>query len=588
MWPFHAESSRVTSGKAYLIPGQSVRVAGGDAIELRKDSTSGTDGMALARFVPAVHVAEILSAIGQEELAGVLHLTRNRSEQIAVGLIDQILSSLPQGLFILDEKMTILWHTENVRQIAPEIGVFLNRQFYEIFGGTYEIIDDESCPIHTVMTSGCSATATLKISDKQYYRVQVVPLQEAGAGMSRFALAIVSDQSHEILQTQKLTAIYQAGLELGDLIPEEITELTVEERTELLKEKILHYTLDLLKFDTAEVRLLNKSTQELMPLLSYGMGPEAVGRTLYANAASNGVTGYVAASGKSYLCDDTEADTLYLPGAPGARSSLTVPLILHDKVLGTFNVESPTPGFFSEDDLQFLELFGREVAIALNTLDLLVAEKATTASESTSLILREVAGPVDEILNDAAWILERYIGHEPNVAERLQRILMHTREIRQQIHKVGETLAPKLGNPAAGARGDRPLLKGKRILVVDNDEMVRKAAHDLLGRYGCEVETAHNGDEALLMCRRFSYDTVIADIRLPDMTGFDVFKTIKEKTPELSVILMTGFGYDPTHSIVKARQMGLRSVLYKPFRLDQLLNEVEAGLKEPPPAPTAT
>ena len=46
--------------------------------------------------------------------------------------------------------------------------------------------------------------------------------------------------------------------------------------------------------------------------------------------------------------------------------------------------------------------------------------------------------------------------------------------------------------------------------------------------------------------------------------------------------LMTGFGYDPTHSIVKARQEGLKSVLYKPFRLDQLLTEVETAVTTEP------
>jgi hypothetical protein len=43
----------------------------------------------------------------------------------------------------------------------------------------------------------------------------------------------------------------------------------------------------------------------------------------------------------------------------------------------------------------------------------------------------------------------------------------------------------------------------------------------------------------------------------------------------LPLVLMTGFGYDPGHSIVKARQAGLKGVLYKPFRLDQLLDTVE-------------
>ena len=58
-----------------------------------------------------------------------------------------------------------------------------------------------------------------------------------------------------------------------------------------------------------------------------------------------------------------------------ASSSLTVPLMLHDEVIGTFNVESPEPRAFSESDLQFLEIFSRDVAVALNTLELLRRRK---------------------------------------------------------------------------------------------------------------------------------------------------------------------------------------------------------------------
>jgi CheY-like chemotaxis protein len=255
-----------------------------------------------------------------------------------------------------------------------------------------------------------------------------------------------------------------------------------------------------------------------------------------------------------------------------------VPLILHDETLGTFNVESAQPNAFNSNDLQFLELFCREVAIAINTLELLVADRLSAATESTELILREMAQPIDEILNDTAWILERYIGHDPSVCERLQKVLKHTRGIRQMVHKVGEKLAPNVTNPPVQIRAQRPKLRHKRVLVVDNDESVRIAAHELLGRFGCDVETAHHGEEALLMARTFQYDAVIADIRLPDMTGYDCFVRLREIHPDLPVILMTGFGYDPHHSIVKARQLGLKSVLYKPFRLDQLLQHVEAAV----------
>ena len=59
------------------------------------------------------------------------------------------------------------------------------------------------------------------------------------------------------------------------------------------------------------------------------------------------------------------------------------------------------------------------------------------------------------------------------------------------------------------------------------------------------------------------------------------FRKIRETHEHLPVILMTGFGYDSTHSIVKAREMGLQTVLYKPFRLDQLLTAVDIAVRGP-------
>src|SRR5437762_827130 len=175
--------------------------------------------------------------------------------------------------------------------------------------------------------------------------------------------------------------------------------MTVEQRIELLKSNILHYTQALLKFDVVEIRLLDAKTGRLEPLLSVGLLPEASERVLYAQPKENGVTGFVAATGKSYLCEDTTEDPLYLLGAQGAKSSLTVPLVLHDEVIGTFNVESPEPRAFTESDLQFLEIFTRDVAVALNTLELLVADKDSTAAESVEALHVAVALPVDDLLN---------------------------------------------------------------------------------------------------------------------------------------------------------------------------------------------
>src|SRR4029078_11696812 len=134
---------------------------------------------------------------------------------------------------------------------------------------------------------------------------------------------------------------------------------------------------------------------------------------------------------------------------------------------------------FTESDLQFLEIFSRDVAVALNTLELLVAEKASTAAERCDAIHSAGALPVDAILNDAVNIMERYIGHEPEVVERLQRILRYTRDIKQMIHQVGQKMAPSQALPQ-GQIPDRPKLRSKRILVVDADDAVRTAAHESL------------------------------------------------------------------------------------------------------------
>ncbi|MEQ9068260.1 MAG: response regulator [Gimesia chilikensis] len=492
-----------------------------------------------------------------------------------------LLEYLPHAVVVLDADLRIIWANQRLNQLCDQRESFIGHSFYDAFGAP-EILGPDFSPFHTAFSTRKLAKSGLRVGDKNYFDVEVTPVitEPDDNQEPAYLVASVRDISAEVLQRQKLNAIYQAGLELGDLSPEEIYEMSTEDRIELLKAKILHYTQDLLEFETVEIRILDKATERLDVLLAVGMEQVATNRTLYAKPEGNGVTGFVAATGKSYLCEDTTHDPLYMTGAPDARSSLTVPLHLHDEVLGTFNVESPHAGAFDENDLHFLELFSREVAIALNTLELLVVEKMTTASASTELIMRGVVDPVDEILNDTAWILERYIGHEPNVCERLQRILKDTRHIKQLIQQVGDEIAPQTPHhhKVPTMRQVNPKLLNKRVLVVDSDATVRRAAHELLGRLGCEVETAHNGEEAFLMVRSFHYDVVIADIRLPDMNGYECFAQIREIHEHLPVILMTGFGYDPTHSIVKARQLGLKCVLYKPFRLDQLITGVEKAV----------
>ncbi len=529
---------------------------------------------------------QALERLAREHFEGVF-ISADRLEQaLELGCLlrnERVLQSMADGVALLDADKRILWANGRLREWSGQKEI-VGANFYSVLGSP-EIQGPDFCPVRTCLATGSRTSSTLRSEDNRFYQIHVAPLCDE-AGAPQYVIVTVRDTTAEIQQQQKLAAIHQAGMELADLTPEDVFHMTVEQRIELLKANILHYTKDLLKFEVVEIRLLDQKTGKLEPLLSVGMEPEAAQRELYDRPQGNGITGFVAATGKSYLCEDTSEDPLYLPGAAGAKSSLTVPLMLHDEVIGTFNVESRQARAFSESDLQFLEIFSRDVAVALNTLELLVAEKASAAAASVEAIHSAVALPVDEILNDAVDIMERYIGHESQVAERLQRILRNARDIKQVIQRVGEKLAP-LPAHLEPPSPPRPKLRGARILLVDEDAQVRSAAHGLLERYGCVVETAPNGAQALSMVRNLlaesGYDVVIADIRLPDMTGYDFLVKLQEMwdVEPVPLVLMTGFGYDPAHSIVKARQAGVSHFLYKPFRLDQLLDTVEKVVTTP-------
>jgi DNA-binding NtrC family response regulator len=71
---------------------------------------------------------------------------------------------------------------------------------------------------------------------------------------------------------------------------------------------------------------------------------------------------------------------------------------------------------------------------------------------------------------------------------------------------------------------------------------------------------------------------VLSDIKMPDRNGYEVYRTAKGINPNTPVVLMTGFGYDPHHCIVRASQEGLQSFLFKPFKATQLMEVLNRSL----------
>ena len=342
---------------------------------------------------------QAFARLAEQQFEGLYVVSPHLNESLQVGRLlqnEQILVGMPDGVCLLDSDNAIIWGNPQFRQWCGDRDV-VGLNFYGALDNP-EILGPDFCPFHTALATGHASSSTLRVGENRFFEVHAAPVHQPDQQPLNLIVTI-RDITDEKLQQQKLAAIHKAGVELTNLTPDEVFQMEVDDRIELLKSNILHYTRHLLNFDVIEIRLLDQESLELRPLLSVGLAPDAARRPLFARPRDNGVTGFVAATGKSYLCEDTSEDRLYLEAFVGAKSSLTVPLIWNDQVIGTFNVESPEPRAFTESDLQFLEIFSRNVAVALNTLELLVAQKTNAAQQSVEAIHSAVALPVDEILN---------------------------------------------------------------------------------------------------------------------------------------------------------------------------------------------
>lgn len=401
----------------------------------------------------------------------------------------------------------------------------------------------------------------------EYVDLDAHPVHAPDGTVSQF-LALCRNVTAEVEQQKKFDALHQAGRELVELDAATIAEVSLPERVESLKDNLRRLIHDLLHYDIIEVRLYDRRSNELRPLLEEGMTPEAANRRLEALPDGNGITGWVAYHRESYLCADAAADPMYLAGATAARSSLTVPLLFHNELVGTFNVESPTLNAFTPEDLQFTELFSKEIATALHTLDLLSAQQSSAAVHSVEQVSREIALPMDEVIARAALLLQHLGEDDSQAVEHLRAIVEKARGVKTCVRQVGERAAEATITPAP-----RPLA-GRRVLVIEQDGRMRREAHRVLEGMGACAETAGTAAEGLALLAGVEYDAVLMEVRPCDRGGYDTYKAIRQTRPGVPIAMTTGFGYDAAHSIVKARADGLKHILFKPFKIDQLVAAV--------------
>src|SRR5258708_15345572 len=119
-----------------------------------------------------------------------------------------------------------------------------------------------------------------------------------------------------------------------------------------------------------------------------------------------------------------------------------------------------------------------------------------------------------------------------------------------------------------------------RILVIDDNDLISRMLREGLSEHGYDVRTALDANQGYTEALQNASDLIILDIQLPDVTGFDLCRMIKNK-PELRsipIIMVTGTA-SSTEDKVKGFQLGIDDYMLKPFEMPELLERVRAVLR---------
>ena len=483
-----------------------------------------------------------------------------------------ILERIGEGIAVVDAAGAVLWSDARFKLCDDETRT-------EFIRMARLAIEQFNKPEHQQHTGTKPSNTFTFDSDGGTHEIVVSPASFDANQKNRVTsiVGVLRDVTASRAIQRKIDAIDAAGAELLRIDAASISKMNMGERLKLLEERIVRSVREVLKFDNFEIRLLDRETSQLELVIAVNIAPLKIGEMLYARPEDNGISGYVASTGHSYICPSVADDPLYREGLDNAGSTLTVPLMLHDRVVGVFNIESCKPNAFTDNDRRYGEIFGRYIAAAMNILDLLVVERYTTNQQMAQNVMGELEQPLIGIAGQIKAL--RDVGTtDERIREGISKIDNLLSDVRRRLATCAAGPRTILGAEAELHRHEiDPLIEGKRILVADDEPAIRDTLNALLSQKGAHVTVCTNGSQTIdaLEATRAGaapYDLVLSDIKMPDRNGYEVFRTAKSIKADTPVILMTGFGYDPHHSIVRASQEGLQTFLFKPFKASQLMD----------------
>jgi len=122
------------------------------------------------------------------------------------------------------------------------------------------------------------------------------------------------------------------------------------------------------------------------------------------------------------------------------------------------------------------------------------------------------------------------------------------------------------------------MVENARILIVDDDENIRKVLKTILEEEGYAVDEAENAKKAIEKSRRNVYNLALIDIRLPDMEGIELLTRMKDTVPKMRKIIITG--YPTLQNAIEAVNRGADAYILKPFDMEKVLATIKEQLRK--------
>ncbi|MCI0532115.1 MAG: response regulator, partial [candidate division Zixibacteria bacterium] len=352
--------------------------------------------------------------------------------------------------------------------------------------------------------------------------------------------------------------------------------LASESRLEVLLDRILWEGLKVIEAKTGHIFVLE-------------------GESLEAKASLEPAT----SGSKGNIAEYPLAKRMFSGKTPlSEKGNLLVPVMLEGIPAGLLWYEKVEPEqSFSRAEIERAQVLANQAALAMGKWKLLeLVEKLRQSNQELSEKLSRVenrltvTGAEAELLhpsitNDLNNHLAAVLGNleliqkqiQFNSTPEMQAFSGNLREVETAALQAAELLrtvdqpkvfVPAVGETHAGNNRKPASVRALRILSIDDQKMILDLLESMLATLGHETEVASNGIDGLEKFRQNSFDVVITDLGMPDISGFEIASQVKKIKPDMPVILITGWGSNFDEAQLK--QAGVDYLLAKPFRLEQL------------------